>query len=210
MNFMIAEDSPSSARVWLPPAVLVAISFLLQCGGEPLAAYLRYERSGIDHGQLWRLITGNLVHLGYWHLFLNALSVALLVALCPERASPVEWLKRVVLIGLGMSVGLYFFVPTLDTYVGLSGLVYGLFAYGFARQALQRDRIAIGALIFVAARIAWELIVGAPDSEQRLIGGGVAAESHLYGVIAAFLYGLAVGVIRPGGEPAIQHEGARK
>jgi len=195
-KLMIAEDSPSSPRVWLPPTALVLISTLLALGGEHLSTILGYDRALIDQGQLWRLVTGNLVHLGAWHLFLNALSLVLLVALCPEVATAREWLQRVVLIGLGMSLGLYFFYPALASYVGLSGLVYGLFAFGFIRQAQRGDKFAIGALLFLACRIGWELILGAPESEQALIGGGVVAESHLYGVVAAILYGFAFGWFR--------------
>lgn len=197
MISMIAEASPRSARVWLPPALLALFAVLLQLCGPDLVDALRYDRIAVDQGQWWRLVTANFVHLGGWHLFLNVLSLALLVALCPDRLSPMEWLRRVLLIGLGMSLGLHWFVPGLATYVGLSGLIYGLFALGLGRQALAGDRIAIASVVFLACRIIWELTIGAPESEQQLIGGGVVAESHLSGVVSALLYGLVFGGLRP-------------
>lgn len=200
MTSMIAEDSPRSARVWLPPAVLVAVSTALEFLGRDTMTALRYDRIAVDQGQWWRLLSGNFVHLGGWHLFLNALSLGLLVLLCPERLSAFEWLRRVLIVSLGMVLGLHFFVPALGSYVGLSGLVYGLFLLGLGRQAAQGDRIAMFCLVFLACRIIWELVIGAPESEQRLVGGGIVAESHLYGVLAAFAYGLAFGVFR--GRPA--------
>ncbi len=193
---IIAEDSLRSPRIWLPPAVLVALSTALELGGDAVRTGLRYDRLAVDQGQWWRLLSGNLVHLGWWHLFLNGLSLVLLVMLCPERLSPFEWLRRIVLLGLGMTLGIYFFSPTLETYVGLSGLIYGLFVLGLGRQAAARDGIAIFGLAFLACRIIWELTVGAPESEQKLIGGAVVAESHLYGVIAALLYGVVFGVFK--------------
>ncbi|GAC1624829.1 MAG: rhombosortase [Nevskia sp.] len=202
MTSIIAEDSPRSAHVWLPPAVLVAVSTLLECLGSGVNRALRYDRLAVDQGQWWRLLSANFVHLGWWHLFLNALSLALLVALCPERLSPFEWLRRVLLVGLGMTLGLHLFVPALNTYVGLSGLIYGLFLLGLGRQAVARDGIAVACLVFLACRIIWELTIGAPESEQQLIGGGVVAESHLCGVIAAGLYGLAFGRFARGARPA--------
>ncbi len=179
----------------------MTVSTLLALGGAPVVTALRYDRLAIEQGEWWRLLSGNLVHLGAWHLLVNGLSLILLVLLCPERLSPVEWLRRVVLLGLGMSAGLYFFVPSLETYVGLSGLIYGLFILGLGRQAARNDGIAIASLLFLACRIGWELVVGAPQSEQRLIGGAVVAESHLYGVVAASIYGIVFQVFTPGSPP---------
>jgi hypothetical protein len=70
-------------------------------------------------------------------------------------------------------------------------LIYGLFVLGLGRQALTRDRIAIACLVFLVARITWEMVVGAPKSETDLIGGGVLAESHVYGICSALAYALA-------------------
>jgi len=182
--------------VWGPPAALAALSTLLMLGGPHLSQILRYDRAAIAAGQWWRLFSGNLVHLGWWHLLFNVLSLVLLVLLCPERLSWGEWLRRIVVVGTGMSLCLYLLVPGLPTYVGLSGLVYGLFALGLGRQALRRDEIGIACLLFLAARIGWELVKGAPASETELLGGGVVAESHLYGVLCAVLYAAAAYAVR--------------
>src|ERR1700756_2799400 len=131
---MIAEPSATSVKVWGPPAALALLSTLLMLGGSPLSQLLRYDRAAVAAGQWWRLLSGNLVHLGWWHLLFNVLSLVLLVLLCPERLSWGEWLRRVVLIGTGMSLCLYFLAPGLQDYVGLSGLVYGLFALRLGRQ----------------------------------------------------------------------------
>ena len=198
---MIAEPSASSVKVWGPPAVLGALSTLLMLGGPQLAQLLRYDRAAVAAGQWWRLFSGNLVHLGWWHLLFNVLSLVLLVLLCPERLSWGEWLRRVSFIGGGMSLCLYVLMPDLQNYVGLSGLVYGLFVLGLGRQALQRDEIGIACLVFLAARIGWELVKGASASETELIGGGVVAQSHLYGVLCALLYAaLAYAVRRTHGQ----------
>jgi rhomboid family GlyGly-CTERM serine protease len=189
---MITEPSPSSPAVWGPPAVLSIFCLLLLLAGPQLSQVLQYDRAAVAAGEWWRLLSDNFVHLGYWHLLFNVLSLALLVLLCPERLSPMEWLRRLVVVGIGMSVCLYFFVPSVNTYVGLSGLIYGLFALGLGRQALARDEIAVICLVFLAARITWELVVGAPRSETELIGGGVVAQSHLYGILSAMAYALAL------------------
>lgn len=207
MTTMIPEASPATPAVWLPPLLIVLASAVLELGGVPLTELLRYDRVAVDDGQWWRLLTANFVHLGGWHWFLNALSFGLLVLLCPEKLSPGGWLLRLLVIGTGMSLCLHLFTPRLSYYVGLSGLVYGLFALGFGRQIASGDRFAIACLAFVAARILWELMIGAPASEEGLIGGSVVAESHLYGVFSAALYGLAAGSFR---RPAATADTPRK
>ena len=193
---MIPEASPATPAVWLPPLLIVAASAVLEMAGAPVTELLRYDRVAVDAGQWWRLLSGNFVHLGWWHWFLNALSFVLLIFLCPEQRPARSWLLSVAVIGTGMCLCLHLFSPRLSTYVGLSGLVYGLFALGFGRQIAAGDRFAIACLAFVAARIVWELMIGAPASEEGLIGGSVVAESHLYGVLSAVVYGVAAGAFR--------------
>lgn len=199
---MIPEASPTAAAVWGPPLLITLAAAALEAAGAGVTEALRYDRAAVAAGQWWRLVTANFVHLGWWHWFLNALSFGLLVLLCPERLRPSEWLVRLLVIGAGMSLGLHLLVPTLSFYVGLSGLVYGLFALGFVRQIVAGDRFAVACLAFLAARIVWELVIGAPASEERLIGGAVVAESHLYGVAAATVYGFFSGAFRRQPVPA--------
>ncbi|WP_293371809.1 rhombosortase [Nevskia sp.] len=196
MTLMISEASPAAPAVWLPPLLIATFSAALELGGTSLTELLRYDRVAVVDGQWWRLLSSNFVHLGWWHWFLNALSLVLLVFLCPERIKPLSWLLRLAVIGIGMCFCLHVFTPGLANYVGLSGLVYGLFALGFGRQIASGERFAIACLVFLAARIVWELIIGAPASEEGLIGGSVVAESHLYGVLAAAVYGLCAGSFR--------------
>lgn len=185
------EGGGNRARVWAVPLALMLLIFLLQCGGEPVAAALRFDRVAIQDGQWWRLLTCNFVHLGWYHLLLNELGVLVFVLLCPEPLSVPVWLRRLLLIGLGMSLGLYFFAPRLSTYVGLSGIMHGLFLLGLGRLVLQKDLIAAACLLYLLGKLGWELWAGAPVSDEIAIGGRVAVESHLWGALAALVYGLA-------------------
>lgn len=183
-----------SRDVWLPPAILMALVALLGLGGAPVRDALSFDRVAIDAGQWWRLLSDNFVHLGAWHLFLNELGLLVLVLLCPDALSWGVWLRRVVLIGVGMSLGLYCFVPQLRWYVGMSGLIHGLFALGLGRQVLKdRDLIAAGCLAYLVGKIGWELATGVPVSDETAIGGKVLVESHLYGTLSAIAYGLIFG-----------------
>jgi len=191
---MITNADYRSAAVWAPPLAVMALLLLLGLGGEAVRLALRYDADAIAAGQWWRLLTANFVHLGWWHLFLNEMGLLVLVLLCPERLSPWVWARRLLLISLGMSCGLYFFVPGTHWYVGMSGVIHGLFVLGLGRQIVaERDLIAAGCLAYLVGKIGWEMISGVPVSDEAAIGGSVLVESHLYGSLSALIYGLIFG-----------------
>lgn len=191
---MITNATWRSREVWIPPLVLMAVILALGAGGDGVRDALRYDAPAIGAGEPWRLITGNLVHLGWWHLFLNELGLLVLVLLCPEALAGSVWTRRVVLIGLGMGSSLYFLVPSVTWYVGMSGVIHGLFVLGLGRQLVtQRDLIAAGCLAYLLGKVGWEMYSGAPVSDEEAIGGRVLVESHLYGSLSALVYGLVFG-----------------
>ena len=194
---MITNADYRSRAVWAPPLALMALILLLGLGGETVRAALRYDSAAIGAGEWWRLLTGNFVHLGWWHLFLNEMGLLVLVLLCPEALSWQVWMRRMLLLSLGMSAGLYFFVPGTHWYVGMSGVIHGLFVLGLGRQVLAgRDLIAAGCLAYLVGKIAWEMSAGVPVSDEAAIGGKVLVESHLYGSLSAVIYGLIFGAFR--------------
>lgn len=202
-------------HLWGVPVALMLLIALLALGGQPVINALRYDRAAILQGELWRLITGNLVHapgnavqwLGYsfhgpWHLFLNELGLFVLVLLCPERLSPAHWLRRLLCLGIGMSLGLLCFAPQLAWYVGLSGVIHGLFVLGLLPLALRKDLVALGCLLYLLGKLGFEITMGAPVSDEAAIGMPVALASHLWGSIAALLYGVVFKVFwQPEGQP---------
>lgn len=169
------------------------LSLAIELLGDSGRGWLRYRREAIEAGQWWRLLSSNFAHLGWYHLMLNEFGLAMLVLLCPERLSPWVWLRRVVLIGVGMTLCLYLFVPSIRSYVGLSGLLHGLFLLALGQQARRGDWIAIACLAGLFGKLAYELIAGVPVSDEAAIGGRVALESHFYGTLCALAYGLGFG-----------------
>ena len=191
---MITNADYRSRGIWLPPLAVMVLILLLGLGGEAVRVALRYDAAAIAAGEWWRLWTGNLVHLGWWHLFLNEVGLLVLVLLCPEVLPWSVWARRLLLLGLGMSLGLYWFVPSARWYVGMSGVIHGLFLLGLGRQVVKdHDLIAAGCIAYLVGKIGWELYSGAPVSDEEAIGGKVLVESHLYGTLSALLYGLIFG-----------------
>ena len=65
---------------------------LLAFSGNSARLLLRYERSAILDGELWRLLTGHLVHGNAWHLALNVAGMGLVALLFGRDYSPGQWL----------------------------------------------------------------------------------------------------------------------
>lgn len=187
---MITKAPHSSLKVWAAPLALMLFLFGTELLGEWGREWLRYDRVLMEDGQWWRFLTGNFVHLGWYHWFLNEMGLVVLVLLCPEALSPAVWARRVLLLGLGMSAGLYWMVPGLGNYVGMSGVIHGLFVLGLMPQVMKKDLIALGCLLYLLGKIGYELYAGAPVSDEQAIGGSVVTESHFYGSITGFVYGL--------------------
>ncbi len=177
-----------SPRIWLAPLLLMLLLLATECGGEVVRLALRFDRSAIEAGQWWRLLSGNFVHLGWYHWMLNEIGIAVLVMLCPESLSIAVLARRVLVIGAGMALCLYRFVPSLQTYVGMSGVIHGLFVLGLLPQVLKRDLISLGCLVFLLGKLGYEQFAGAPISDEAAIGGSVITDSHFYGALTAFAY----------------------
>jgi rhomboid family GlyGly-CTERM serine protease len=186
---MISESPYRSAAVWLGPGILMALLLPIELLGDWGRAWLQYDRAAILDGQWWRMLTGNFAHLGWYHWLLNEAGLLVLVLLCPQALPLRVWLRRVMLLALGVTAGLLLFVPELTTYVGMSGVIHGLFVLGLVPQVLRRDLIALGCLLYLVGKIGWELYAGAPVSDEAAIGGRVVVESHFFGTISALIYG---------------------
>jgi rhomboid family GlyGly-CTERM serine protease len=198
---IITESSYGSAALWLGPCALVTVMLAVEFLGDWGRSWLAFDRDAIAAGQWWRLLTGSFAHLGWYHWMLNTLGVLVLVLLCPQPLSLRIWARRVLLIGVAMSGCLWFFVPRLDNYVGMSGVIHGLFLLGLVPQVRRGDLIALGCLLYLLGKIAWELYAGAPVSDEAAIGGRVIVESHLYGTLSAVIYGIVFGSFSGREEP---------
>lgn len=154
-----------------------------------LADTLRFERSAIDSGQWWLLLSGNFVHLGPSHLWMNLAGLALVVALVWQHYSAAQWLLLTVFASLVVGMGLWLFNPEIQGYVGFSGTLHGLIIAGVLADLRLYPRSAALLLVLVVGKLVWEQFAGALPGSESVAGGLVVVDAHLYGALAGAVMG---------------------
>ncbi len=152
---------------------------------------LEWQRAALDGGQWYRLLTAHFPHLGPYHLLFNLLGLLLISELLLERWRGVEIGSLILTSAIGASGLLWYREPGLQWYVGLSGLLHGLWAGAALSGSLQqRSRLHLAALVALAAKLFW---LNAGTAAIKL-GPAIAVVSvaHVYGAAS----GLAWAVLR--------------
>ncbi len=174
------------------PLALCAIALLIQLGGHEASLWLRYDREGILNGEVWRIITGHLVHLGWPHLLMNLIGLILIWLLFGHLIKRNSWLIICTLSTIGISAGMMFFNPELKWYVGLSGVLHGMFVAGAIVSIKAGYRAEWLLLLLLTGKLAWEQMVGPLPGSAEFAGGNVIVDAHLYGAISGLLISLAL------------------
>lgn len=170
--------------------MIAVVAIVLQSGGDPVRDALAYTRDGVAAGELWRLLTNHLVHLGWTHLWLNLAGLALVCWLVGAVFDGLRWLVVAGITALTIAAGFWFLYPELDWYVGLSGLEHGLLVAGLYVGIRARDKESMILLGFVLAKLAWEQFSGGPlPGSEATSGGAVIVNAHLYGTVGGALAG---------------------
>jgi rhomboid family GlyGly-CTERM serine protease len=174
---------------------LILICSILQVFADYTVPGLRYDRNAVLAGQAWRLLTGNLVHLGGLHLLFNLGTVLIFWLLFGRALSARPVILVFVLACLGTGAGLLLFNPSITWYVGLSGCLYGLLVYGGLATLRTQPLLSSAVLIIIMVKLGYEKLVG-PLPGYDIIGASVITDAHLYGAIMGLLAGAGC-VIRP-------------
>lgn len=161
---------------------LVLLCVCLQYTG--LADTLAYRRSLIANGDWWLLLSGNFVHLGTSHLWMNMAGFVLVVLLVWPVFSATQWIITIITCSLGVGVGLWFFNPDVSSYVGYSGTLHGLIIAGSLADLRRFPKSAALLLVLVVGKLVWEQVSGALPGSESVAGGKVLVDAHMYGAIA--------------------------
>ncbi len=164
------QDRPSDAESWLQLPAISLILVATAVSAMPcdwLTTWLQYDRAAVDGGQLWRLLTCQLTHWSWDHLFWDTAAL-LFLGWVLERED-----RRSLLICLGLSIVLipavvHFGLPELATYRGLSGIdsaVFVLLAVTlFCKCQADGDRLwtwaCVAMLAGFTAKVGFEVLSG--------------------------------------------------
>jgi rhomboid family GlyGly-CTERM serine protease len=170
-------------------ALLLTLGLLLlpELDGEAAREALSYQREALAQGQWWRLLSAHFVHLDFEHAALNGMGVVLMWALFARDYPPLQWLAIYLGAALTVSVGLWFFSPEIDWYVGASGALHGVMTAGTLAHLRRRDLDGWILAVFIALKLGYEQFAGAlpfagsPDT---------VVDAHLYGAIGGVVLAL--------------------
>lgn len=172
----------SSHLLWL---VLFVVSFLLQALDQ--IDNWQFDRGLVEQGHVWLLLSSHIVHLNWMHWALNMAGLAIVAFFFSPHASVKQWLIVIVVSASMISVGLWFWMPDIHTYVGLSGVLHGLFLYGALREIRFFPASGYVLTMVLLAKLAWEFFYGALPGSEDMTGGRVLTEAHLLGAIGGIL-----------------------
>ena len=172
---------------WWPPLGIGLLCLLLGALEPSAGNGLRYERGLVEGGQVWRIITAHLVHAGNAHLWLNVAALWLLPLVSPDVQQWRVWAFRMLLLSLVVGIGLHVFNQGLWGYVGLSGVLHGLYVVVLLHAASRGDGLARVVLAIVVGKLIWEQYDGALGTTRALVELPVIVDAHAYGALGGAL-----------------------
>jgi rhomboid family GlyGly-CTERM serine protease len=175
-------------RDWSPVLAMLAICLALAIGGDDLRTLGRYERTAIEDGEYWRLLSGHFVHLGWAHLWPNLAALLIIGALFQDILRGSDWLLAALVSASAIDAGLYVLDPELQWYVGLSGVLHGFVAAGALEAMLRRQTFGLVLAIGLCVKLIFEHIVGPMPFSAANVGGPVIVAAHLYGTAGGLAF----------------------
>ncbi|HAW92710.1 MULTISPECIES: rhombosortase [unclassified Arsukibacterium] len=164
--------------------LLVILAFLLP---ESIQHIFAYQRVEIASGEVWRLISGHLLHSNLYHLLLNGggLLVIMLLHAGYQRQLALIW--QLLFNALFISGMMYWLQADIQRYVGLSGVLHGMLFFGALLDIKTGKTGGMLLTLGILAKIGYEQYQGPDLQLSQLISATVAIDAHLYGVIAGAL-----------------------
>lgn len=169
----------SRLRLPWPLFALAAITLVLYALGPQEG--LIYDRTAIAQGELWRLVTGHWIHSDSQHLMLNVTAFVLLGT--AWRPSARELLTGL-MAGIGaVSAALFWLMPALSYYCGLSGVLNTALVLALVRLWQDtRHPLIVAVAIGAMCKIVVELALQQSLFSQTL--WPPVPEAHLAGFLA--------------------------
>ena len=160
--------------------VIMILLWGIALAGPDWTMALRYERTAIGQGEWWRFISAHGVHLGVYHLLLDSAGLLLLWALYAGELAPSLWLWVLTSATAAIDAGLWWGEPQIQWYVGISGVLHGVWAAGALAMGVRGDRSGWLMLVILASKLALEHRAGVSLLDLTM---PVVTNAHLYGAL---------------------------
>lgn len=186
MSQLLQRFNFHTSNVRLPASFLI-IAIIFWVFDSALSPLFIYNKAAIEHGELWRLLSGHLLHTNVIHLLLNISAIALLWLLHDKHYKKHIYITLFIWCALFTSAGIYY-LSSLDYYVGLSGVLHGVFVWGACKDIESKDKSGYLLFLGVWLKVAHEQYYGASADIAKLIEANVAIDAHLYGALGGLLF----------------------
>jgi rhomboid family GlyGly-CTERM serine protease len=151
-----------------------------------LQAALVYNREAIGAGEIWRLVTGNLVHFSGSH-FIKDVAALLAIGLLIESGRRRHFALLCLVSGSLIGSVLYVAEPELLVYGGLSGIVTAAATY-LCLHGIEEDSayrwLCLGMLLCLAVKTGCEIALGFSPL-RGAEGFALVPRSHAVGAATA-------------------------
>jgi GlpG protein len=147
-----------------------------------------FEETYFVKGEYWRIFTPALMHFSLTHLLFNCLWIYVVGLEIQKLQGRLTLILIVLITGIIANFSEFFLYESIR-FGGLSGVVYGLFGFCFAKEIILKQHHfgfppSLYTFIFI-----W-LLVGYTDILYYLGFGMVANGAHLGGLLSGMLMGI--------------------
>jgi rhomboid family GlyGly-CTERM serine protease len=186
MKFSLSSF-PFKAQQVIAPLTVAIISMLAFIFDSNLSDSLVYQRSLVNQGEIWRVFSGHFFHTNGFHFMLNGAAVIMLWVLHGHFYTIKNDSCFFMVSAIICAIGIHWFSLDIDQYVGLSGVLHGLFIWGAIEDIKAKERTGYLLLLGILLKIAHEQFYGASEDVASLIGANVAINAHLWGAIGGLV-----------------------
>lgn len=180
----ILDATGSDNFVWPKSTLLIATGMVLTHQWLPLSVWV-FDRAQIESGSYWSLLSGHFVHSDVQHLIWNLVALVLLGAVIERRSVTIFWTSLLFSIGV-VDVGLYWAMPWLNQYCGLSAVLNTLWVVALG-LIWRETRSWIVPLLGLAGLCKLTVEMSNHTAIFTDTAWPPLAESHLAGQIAGLL-----------------------